>query len=170
MKILDFFRGRRGAADTADAALLEELVVRPEEWSVVTLRNDESGEAAILRVRFAKPVRRDLAHLCTAIVVQWPYESGNQMPPRETNEQQLRFERALDPLAPGEESELVHVSTGVGLKEWIFYARSSETFLQRFHELLAGHPAYPLEIEIYDDPQWQVWADLVDPLRSRADA
>jgi hypothetical protein len=164
MRLLEFLRGRR--SDTLVGAP-EDLVARPEDWSVVTLRNEESGRAAVLRVRFEKPARRDLALLRTAIVVQWPYPDTNPMPPAEINEQQRQFERALDPLMPSELSELVHVSTGVGLKEWIFYARDSATFMLRFNELLEGQPAYPLNIEFYDDPEWRVWADLVRPLQAR---
>jgi Family of unknown function (DUF695) len=167
MKLLDFLRGRRGEPGVASP---EDLTPKPEEWSIVTLRNEELGQAAVMRVRFERPNRGDLATLHLAIVVKWPYESANQMPPPEANEQQLQFERALDPLMPSEFSELAHVSTGVGLKEWIFYARDKEVFMRRFNELLAGHPIYPLEIEFYDDPNWQVWADLVRPLKSRAES
>ncbi|MGE0642010.1 MAG: DUF695 domain-containing protein [Thermoanaerobaculia bacterium] len=167
MKLLDFFRGRR---DGKGAVAPEDLEPKPEEWSVVTIRNAELGQSVVMRVRFEKPGRADLATLRAAIVVKWPYESENRMPPPETNRLQLDFERALDPLMPSEESELVHVSTGLGLKEWIFYARDSGIFLERFNELLAGHPAYPLEIEIYDDPDWKVWAEMVDSLRERTDS
>ena len=47
------------------------------------------------------------------------------------------------------------VSTGMGLKEWIFYARTREQFLDEFNQLLAGHPGYPIEIEFAEDPAWR---------------
>ena len=85
------------------------------------------------------------------------------MPP--TAEAQNAFETALDPLASGKSSELVHVSTGMGLKEWIFYVRDQQDFMAALNRLLEGHPPYPLQIEVYDDPQWKVWADMVKELR-----
>ena len=165
MKLLRFLRG--GGRPRATGASAPELDL--DAWRIVRLHNDETREGAVMRVRFSKPERRDIASLQTAIVAKWAYESVNSMPTPEVRAEQAEFERALDPLAPGESSELVHVSTGMGLKEWIFYAASSESFMRRFNELLTGHPAYPVEIELYDDPDWRVWADLVEPLRERTD-
>jgi len=167
MKLLRFLRGRR---EQTNAIAPEDLEPKPKDWSIVTLRNESSGEVAVMRVRFERPSRGDISNLRAAIVVKWPYSDLSQMPAQVENERQLLFERALDPLAPSEISELVHVSTGMGLKEWIFYATSSEAFMERFNQLLSGFPAFPIEIEFYDDPEWQVWADMVGPLRARVDA
>ena len=135
------------------------------DWSIVSAQNPETGDVAVFRVRFAKPDRPDLASLVWAIVIQWPYESDQQMPPAEVNTAQQTFEAALDPLASSSHSELVHVSTGMGLKEWIFYARTREEFMDELNELLAGHPRYPLDIEFFEDPGWEVWEDMVKNLR-----
>jgi len=137
----------------------------PSDWSIVSARNPETGQVAVFRVRFSKPDRPDLASLVWAIVIQWPYESDQQMPPAEVNAAQQAFEAALDPLASSSQSELVHVSTGMGLKEWIFYARTREEFMNELNELLSGHPRYPIEIEFFEDPGWEVWEDMVKDLR-----
>jgi Family of unknown function (DUF695) len=102
----------------------------------------------------------------TAIVIKWAYGSQHQMPPPQVNREQLAFETALDPLADAENSELVHVSTGIGLKEWIYYARRRDAFMADFNRLLSSQPAYPLQIEFFDDPEWKVWGGIVDDLRS----
>lgn len=140
------------------------------DWSIVSARNPETGEAAVFRVRFSKPNRPDLASLLWAIVIQWPYESDQQMPPPEVNAAQQAFEAALDPLAPSSHSELVHVSTGMGLKEWIFYARSREEFMGELNDLLSGQPRYPIDIEFFEDPNWEVWEDTVKDLRGGAES
>lgn len=141
----------------------------PTGWTIVSAENPETGQAAVFRVRFAKPDRPDLSSLVWAIVIQWPYESDDarQMPPREISAAQQTLEEALDPLASSPHSELVHVSTGMGLKEWIFYARTREEFMTQLNELLAGHPRYPIDIEFFDDPKWEVWEDMVKDLRQR---
>jgi uncharacterized protein DUF695 len=131
---------------------------------MVTARNPETGQVAVFRARFAKPARSDLASLVWAIVIQWPYD-GDQMPPAEVNAAQQSFEQAVDPLASSTHSELVHVSTGMGMKEWIFYARSREEFMDELNELLSGHPRYPIDIEFFEDPSWEVWEDMVKDLR-----
>jgi hypothetical protein len=140
-----------------------------DDWSIITARNPETGQGAVLRARFAKPDRDDLASLVWAIVIQWPYESGDgeQMPPAEVNAAQQTFEAALDPLSCSTHSELVHVSTGMGLKEWIFYARTREEFMAELNALLSGHPRYPLDIEFFEDPDWKVWEDMVRDLRPK---
>jgi hypothetical protein len=53
----------------------------------------------------------------------------------------------------------------MGLKQWIFYARSREEFMGELNELLSGHPRYPLDIEFFEDPNWEVWDDMVKDLR-----
>ena len=162
MKILDFFRRARQELPQAPADEGELA-----DWSIVSAVNRETGEAAVFRVRFDKPRRDDLCTLTTAIVIRWPYETGDQMPPEPVNAAQLAFEEALDPMSSSATSELVHVSTGMGEKEWIYYARDRDEFMSLLNELLAEHPAYPLEIEFYEDPEWQVWADMVASIRKR---
>jgi len=132
----------------------------PTDWSLAQAVNHETGETGILRTRTCKPRRADLESLTTAVVITWPYQSPNGMPPSEINQQQLHFERALDPLsADHENSELVQVFTGMGQKEWTFYARSREAFMADLNRLLGGHPRYPLAINFYEDPAWQIWGE-----------
>lgn len=138
---------------------------KPTDWSIVSARDPETGQGAVFRARFSKPARPDLPSLVWAILIHWPYESDQPMPPAEVIEAQQRFEAALDPLSSSTHSELMHVSTGMGLKEWIFYARTREQFLDEFNQLLTGHPRYPIEMEFAEDPSWKIWQDMVKDLR-----
>lgn len=54
----------------------------------------------------------------------------------------------------------MNISTGFGVREWCYYTKDRNEFIQRFNALLTGHQRYPLEIEFYDDPEWKVWHDL----------
>lgn len=133
----------------------------PTDWSIAKATNHETGAVGILRIRTSKPRRDDISELTTAVVIRWPYESENGMPPSDVNQQQLAFEAALDPLSGENEiSELVQVFTGMGTKEWTYYARNRERFMSHLNQLLAGHPRYPLEIEFYDDPAWEMWDEF----------
>lgn len=133
-------------------------------WKIISTQNPETAEKAVFRARFSKPDRPDLASLVWAIVIRWPYE-GDAMPPSDVNAAQLNFETAVDPLAVSSHSELVHVSTGMGLKEWIFYARTREDFMGELNALLSGQPPHPLDIEFFEDPDWEIWEDMVKDLR-----
>jgi hypothetical protein len=140
-------------------------------WRIVEATNHATGEVAVFRIRMTRPARPDLATMTTAIAIKWRYQSSSQMPAEDVNQQQLRFERALDPLAcENDNSELVQVTTGMGLKEWVFYARSRDLFMARFNELLRSCPEYPLEIEFFDDPDWHVWGDVVQSLKAKGGA
>jgi hypothetical protein len=49
------------------------------------------------------------------------------------------------------------VVTGNSRKEWIFYTNDISAWLDRLNQLLAGHHAYPIEIQTDTDPAWSTW-------------
>lgn len=151
---------RRRSAE-GDSALHKELA----DWRIIDANNEAAGERAIFRIRMAKPPRKDLDSLVTAAVIKWPYQG--QMPPDDVNQQQLAFERAIDPLTSEGGSELMQVATGMSLKEWIFYARSADAFMARLNTLLSRRPRYPIQVEFHDDPEWQMWSQTVTTLKAR---
>src|SRR5690349_4668 len=115
MGFFDLFRRGKKPADSAADPLEAEL----KDWRIVEASNEARGERAIIRIRMSRPARSDIDRLTTAVVVKWPYEGGS-LPSKNVNQQQLEFERALDPLSTGD-AELVQVTTGMSLKEWIYY-------------------------------------------------
>jgi hypothetical protein len=40
-------------------------------------------------------------------------------------------------------------------------------FMRDFNALLAGHDPYPIQINSYDDPNWQIWSEVVEAVQSR---
>ena len=120
----------------------------------------------MIRIRTDKP--SDFARLGTAIEISWPYESNTPFPKTRDNEQMLEFERALDELAGGNGySELARVSTGNGVKEWLFYSSNQHRFMDRMNSLLKNHPVYPIEIKFYEDSSWRIWSETATALESR---
>jgi hypothetical protein len=163
MGLFDRFRSRRPHFGGAHPDSLEAEL---KQWRIVKANNEASGDVAVFRIRMSKPARPDIDRLATAVVIKWPYVGG-RVPSTDVNQLQLAFEQALDPLSTEGESELVQVTTGMNLKEWIYYTQSSDAFTVRLNELLSGHPRYPIEIEFYKDPEWRVWGDTVDSLKAR---
>ena len=50
--------------------------------------------------------------------------------------------------------------TGNHQKEWRYYTHDVEAFLDAFNACLAGHPAYPLQLRTYKDPDWNALSGL----------
>ncbi|WP_376711953.1 DUF695 domain-containing protein [Shewanella profunda] len=54
----------------------------------------------------------------------------------------------------------VYSATGNNLKEFAFYIADREHFMVNFNHALHGHPAYPIEINFYEDNEWNDLAKL----------
>ena len=146
-----------------------ELDAELKAWSVVTLENPEAGDPVILRVRETPPPRPEVADFTTAVSIRWSYERSSLFPADDVQQRMAEFEKASDRLTwLNGFAELVLVSTGRGEKEWLFYTSDKGRFMAVLNALLAGHEAFPLQIEFDDDPQWQAWTSVVEPLRKRA--
>ena len=52
---------------------------------------------------------------------------------------------------------LALVSTGEGLREWTYYAKSEDEFMARLNYAFAGIPKFPIDIHTAHDPSWDLW-------------
>ena len=100
------------------------------------------------------------------IVVGWPYDgTATGLPGAEDNASMQAFEDAIE---AGLERSGVGVQvaslTGAGHKEWRYYAADADAFVAALNASLDGHPTYPLEIEMFDDADWQGLQQLLDGL------
>ncbi len=100
------------------------------------------------------------------IEIQWTYEGAKGMP---SPEERARMDQLEDLLAPVvEESSLAvlaMVSTGEDMRTWVYYTRSSEEFMGKLNIALSSEAAFPIEIELSDEPGWgeykRFFSDLV---------
>jgi hypothetical protein len=103
-----------------------------------------------------------------AVEISWPYDGADDYPSGEVNQKQLAFETSLDDLSGMNGfSELVQVSTGMGKKEWLYYTSDRDRFMREFNALLAGDDPYPIQINFYEDPSWQIWSEVVAAVQSK---
>lgn len=138
------------------------------QWAIVTADNQVTGENAIFRIRESRPSIPEIRSFTRAISISWRYDSDSGMPSPETKAAMDTFEDAIDKLTWFNGfSELMYVATGGGDREWLFYSSDQERFMSELNELLAGHPAFPLEIEFYDDPEWRVWGEIAEAISER---
>jgi hypothetical protein len=134
------------------------------QWSIVKAINPVSSEAAVIRIRTDRPMDR----LPTAIEISWPYLSEKLFPESDERQRMAAFEEAIDELtSENGHTELVQVSTGNGVKEWLFYSRDQAAFMDRMNTLLHDHPPYPVQIKFYEDADWQIWRETVEALNAR---
>ena len=132
-----------------------------DSWSVGTF-GDDDDELVLVRARTALPPAEARGAWSRLIVVTWPYEPASGMPQTADSELMGRFEDAVQAgvETPGS-GVLVATLTGAGHKEWRYYAPESDAFLAGLNASLKGQPVYPLEIEVFTDPEWQGLFELM---------
>ena len=131
------------------------------QWAMATSRHEGNGRAIIFRYiqdfvngfnKQSQPIR---------IIVAWSYDSETGMP---ATEERQRMDAMEDALALTVEKDgfasLVLVSTGEGLREWTYYARSKDEFMSRLNLGLANHPRFPIDIHISADPKWAMYDEF----------
>jgi hypothetical protein len=133
-----------------------------DSWSVGTVGDDDDDEVVLVRARAALPDAQARATWSRLVVVTWPYEPASGMPQAEDAERMLGFEDAVH---TGVEEPaggvLVATLTGAGHKEWRYYTTDDGAFIAALKGILQGHPVYPLEIEVFSDPDWQGLLELL---------
>ena len=136
------------------------------EWKVASGEID--GHKILYRYRVNLLGNVETNKFPTMIAIKWNYDEKNEFgfPSGETNSQQLRFEELLDPLDSSEFSYLTEVVTRNGTKEWIWYVESFESWMERFNSVLKAEPAYPIEINYYDEPNWETYTGFINWISS----
>lgn len=127
-------------------------------WATATSTHSTNGRVIIFRYLkelgpgFKKSLQPD------RIVLVWRYQSDKGMPVLEERQRMDAMEDALEPFVGKDNlASLALVSTGENLREWTYYARSEDEFMDRLNQALAGKPAFPIEVHTAADPQWDMY-------------
>ena len=135
-----------------------------DTWTVGTA--DQDGQPLVIRVRSQMPAAAERQRHAHLVVVGWPYDGADTGLP--TTEDGAAMQAFEDAVASGAERGGTGVQvasiTGAGHKEWRYYAADAEAFVAALNASLDGHPTYPLEIEMFDDSEWQGLQQLLDGL------
>ena len=128
-----------------------------------TAQGEQDGKPVIYRSLERVPENQKESDYPNLINIYWPYDvdANNGMPDPTTNDNQITFEDAIESLDQNGISHLMLVVTGNGRKEWIWYVKDVESWMNQLNEKLAGHDVYPIEIEIDQDPEWSTYHNFV---------
>lgn len=165
---MNWFKQIRRAKEPIRVEDRGEIEDELRDWQIVTVENKEQQIRTTIRLRVRKPPMLDGRAFACAVEISWPYDGADGYPSGEVNQKQLAFETALDDLSGMNGfSELVQVSTGTGKKDWLYYTSDQDRFMRTLNALLAGHDAYPIQINFYEDPNWQIWSEVVEAVQSK---
>jgi hypothetical protein len=135
-------------------------------WATAT--STHSGNGRVIIFRFAREFHPyfDKALQPDRIIIVWKYESETGQPLSDEHQRMNLLEDKLGSIVfDGEFATLALVSTGENLREWIYYARSEDEFMDRLNQALAD-TAFPIEIHTAIDPTWENYEAFRKGLRT----
>ncbi len=136
-------------------------IYQDDVWSVG--ETYVNGLANIVRTRCNLPAPAERALFKDLVIIGWAYDADETgMPNRDDDRATIYFEDALEAAVEQKDLGVLVVSiTGNGSKEWRYYTQDTELFLDALNGGLQGHPEYPIEIALYEDPDWAGLAEFV---------
>jgi hypothetical protein len=80
--------------------------------------------------------------------------------PADKEQMDLLEDLLLPALEKNNDAILTVVATGNGTREWQWYSAAPETTMLLVNSALAGHPPFPVELSIQDDPEWEAYSQF----------
>jgi len=118
----------------------------------------DNGRRIIFRYADELSLAFDTASQPVRIIIVWKYQSETGLPLAEDNEGMNALEDALEAVLKEDGfATLALVSTGEGLREWTYYAKSEDEFMARLNYAFARIPKFPVDIHTASDPSWDLY-------------
>ncbi|MBV1775657.1 DUF695 domain-containing protein [Burkholderiaceae bacterium DAT-1] len=136
--------------------------VNAQEWATAVSKNQHDGTAIIFR--YVQTFEKDFSFDTQPdrVILVWRYVGENGMPSPQERNRMDELEDALENVIEKDGfSTLVLVSTGDNLKEWTYYAKSEQEFLERLNNALRGKDPFPIEIHAGPDPKWSTYTRFI---------
>jgi hypothetical protein len=96
--------------------------------------------------------------------IVWPVAAGSVdgMPDQADMDAMQVFENRLcAAIEADSQATLGLVITGAGEREWVFYCRDAQEFMQRLSAMPHDGAPYPIRIEYERDPDWEFFRDYL---------
>ncbi len=138
------------------------ISIAEETWAVGKVR--VKGKPVIYKFLSQLPNEKVKHGFPWLAVVSWKYDgsSNNGMPLPDVNKSMISLEDELEKIqGDGLIYHSVYSATGNNLKEFVFYIADREKFMEKFNMALSQEPAYPIEINFYEDKEWSDLSRLI---------
>ena len=118
----------------------------------------------LARYRSGMPSSADKALFSNLVIIRWRYadENAGALPDDDTLDEMTEFEDAVLDTTDHEKywGSGVAVLTENGVREWRFYTPDTSEFMENLNRVLTGKQAFPLDFQVFDDPEWLALAEL----------
>jgi hypothetical protein len=132
-----------------------------QSWATAISTNSQNGRKIIFRYAEDFGSTFDRASQPSRIIIVWKYDSENGQPGSEEHRRMNLLEDSLEPILGQDDfATLAIVTTGENLREWTYYAKSDEAFIQGLNLALVGLPVFPIEIHTALDPTWSMYEEF----------
>ncbi len=135
-----------------------------EEEKGIIGRVYEDGAPVIYKFVNELPAEEVRNQLSWLTVISWSYDgtSNNGMPLDNENQGMITLEDAIeDHIERDGALRHVYSRTGNNLKELVYYIHDRDQFLAALNKALGSHPPYPIEINFYQDEDWEDFRRLL---------
>ena len=133
-----------------------------DDWAIA--EGDTPQGPIIMRYRTGDPSFADRDLFDKLILVRWSYEPG-EIPGLPSSELLTAMEEFEEPVLNASDKSrwwgsCVAVITHDCTREWRFYTPDVAAFQKEFSEALRGLGPYPLELQVFDDPEWNGFEEI----------
>jgi hypothetical protein len=136
-------------------------IYKDDDWSLS--KAQINGVPLIIRTRSRMPALPDREIYDKLVIITWPYaENESGMPLTDERQAMYRLEDAIEQSIEPSGLAVQAVSmTGNGKKEWRYYTYDTDEFMAKLNKELAGHPAYPIDIQTFEDSNWEALSEWI---------
>jgi hypothetical protein len=122
------------------------------------------GNPIVIRARESLPAQPDREIYRHLLIVSWKYSpKPSGMPETQVHSAMCAFEDAVEATVEKAGTGVQAASiTGNGSKEWRYYTYDPGEFMSQLNDALTGQPAHPLDIQMFDDPDWDALGELIE--------
>jgi hypothetical protein len=136
----------------------------PDIWSIC--ESQENGLPLIIKLREQPPAGIDCSLYQHLVSILWKYDGteNNGMPDSDLSFEMGEIEDKFEPIEHGSIAYMVAAITGNGRKEWLWYTKDAQAYMQIVNQLLKDIPNYPLDFEVSPDPEWKTYQAFIRAL------
>lgn len=133
----------------------------PNDFSWCMFQFEEEGCQVLVRALDRMPDQELIDAHPVQTTISWEYTPNETGFPEEA--ELLRITELENLLVAGvtEVSVLTLTLTGNGRRQWWFYAREVDEFVDALNRALSGYPRFPIQINTCEDMGWESMHELI---------